>query len=36
VLKQALELYDFYTQQVASCDVEIERMYALTRPDWEA
>ena len=36
MLKQALELYDFYTQQVASCNVEIERMYALTRPDWEA
>lgn len=36
VLKQALELYDFYTKQVESCDVEIERMYALTRPDWEA
>src|SRR3989304_6052162 len=36
VLKQALELYDFYTKQVESCDIEIERMYALTRPDWEA
>ena len=36
VLKQALELYDFYTKQVESCDVEIERMYALTRPDWAA
>ena len=36
VLKQALELYDFYTKQVESCDMEIERMYALTRPDWEA
>ena len=36
VLKQSLELYDFYTKQVESCDVEIERMYALTRPDWEA
>jgi len=36
VLKQSLELYDFYTRQVESCDAEIERMYALTRPDWEA
>jgi len=35
ILRQALELYDFYTQQVEACDVEIERMYALTRPDWE-
>jgi hypothetical protein len=36
VLKQSLELYDFYTKQVETCDREIERMYALTRPDWEA
>ncbi len=36
VLKQSRELYDFYTKQVESCDVEIERMYALTRPGWEA
>ena len=36
VLKQSLELYDFYTKQVESCDKEIERMYTLTRPDWEA
>jgi len=35
ILKQALELYDFYTQQVESCDEEIERVYALTRPNWE-
>ena len=36
VLKQALELYDFYTQQVEACDAEVDRMYAMTRPDWEA
>jgi hypothetical protein len=35
IIKQSLELYDFYTQQVAACDEEIERMYALTRPNWE-
>jgi transposase len=35
VLKQSLELYDFYTKQIESCDEEIDRMYALTRPDWE-
>ncbi len=34
IIKQSLELYDFYTQQVEACDAEIERMYALTRPDW--
>jgi transposase len=36
IVKQSLELYDFYTKQVEECDVEIERMYALTRADWEA
>jgi len=35
IVKQALELYDFYTKQVEDCDAEIERMYALIRPDWE-
>lgn len=34
VLKQALELYDFYTAQLQACDAEIERTYALIRPDW--
>jgi transposase len=34
VLKQAVALYDFYTQQILECDEEIERVYALTRPDW--
>ena len=35
ILKQALELFDYYTRQVEACDAEIERMYALTRPEWE-
>jgi len=35
IIKQSLELYDFYTQQVAACDEEIERTYTLTRPNWE-
>lgn len=35
ILKQSLELYDFYTQQIESCDEEIDRLYGLTRPDWE-
>jgi len=34
VLKQSLELYDFYTEKVEACDAEISRQYALTRPDW--
>ena len=36
VLKQAMELYDFYTEQVAACDEEIEKKFSETRPDWEA
>lgn len=34
VLKQAVALYDFYTQQIQECDEEIERIYSETRPDW--
>ena len=36
VLKQSMEMYDFYTQQIQACDEEIERVYSLTRPDWGA
>lgn len=31
-LKQALELYDFYTQQLRACDAEIEQLYASFEP----
>jgi len=34
VLRQALELYDFYTRQIEACDAEIERTYSAVRPDW--
>lgn len=36
VLKQAVALYDFYSQQILECDKEIERMYAETRPDGDS
>ncbi len=36
VLKQSLEGYDFYTQQVVACDREVERLYAALKPRWEA
>jgi len=36
IVKQSLEMYDFYTRQVEACDAEIDRMYATTRPEWEA
>lgn len=31
-LQQALELYDFYTQQIQACDQEIEQKYAACKP----
>lgn len=31
-LKQALELYDFYSQQIQACDLEIERKYTSLKP----
>jgi len=34
VLKQSLELYDFYTEKIEACDAEISRQYGMTRPDW--
>ena len=36
VLKQSMEMYVFYTEQIRACEDEIERVYGLTRPDWEA
>jgi transposase len=35
VLQQSLALFDFYSQQIAACDAEIERTYSAIRPDWE-
>ena len=32
ILKQSLEMYDFYTQQIEICDEEIEDVYQQTRP----
>ncbi len=34
-LQQALELYDFYTQQIQACDAEIERKYSAIKPMFE-
>jgi transposase len=33
-LQQSLELYDFYTQQVAKCDTQIQHQYAAMKPRW--
>jgi transposase len=34
ILKQSLEMYDFYTRQIEVCDAEVAGVYAMTRPDW--
>src|SRR5579859_6695358 len=33
-LRQSLELYDFYTQQVAKCDAQIQQQYSVMKPRW--
>lgn len=35
VLQQSLALYDCYTQQLATCDAQIEAQFAAMRPRWE-
>lgn len=35
-LKQSLELFDFYTRQIAECDAELARQFAAVKPRWEA
>jgi len=34
-LQQSLELYDFYTQQVANCDAQIQQQYTVMKPRWQ-
>ena len=34
-LKQALELYDFYTRQIGDCDAQIQRHYSAMWPRWK-
>jgi len=35
ILQQSLELYDFYTRQVAACDAAIEKYYSAMKPRWD-
>lgn len=35
ILKQAVELYDFYDRQVVACDAELEKMYRAFEPPEE-
>jgi len=34
-LKQSLELYDFYTQQLAACDAQIQQQFSVMKPRWK-
>jgi transposase len=34
-LQQALELYDFYTHQLAACDAQIQRYFSTMKPRWQ-
>jgi transposase len=36
VLKQSLELYDFYTAQIRACDSEIQQQFSAMKPRWTA
>jgi transposase len=35
VLKQSLELYDFYTAQVAACDAQLQQQFSAMKPRWD-
>jgi transposase len=35
MLKQALQLYDVYTEQIRACDAEIERHYSAIKPQFD-
>ncbi|MEM4204401.1 MAG: transposase, partial [Candidatus Methanomethylicaceae archaeon] len=35
VLRQSLELFDFYTAQIEACNAEIERRFAAIPPRWD-
>lgn len=34
-LQQSLELFDFYTAQLAACDAQLQRQYSAMKPRWE-
>lgn len=36
VLKQSLELYDFYTAQVAACDAQLKQQFSAMKPRWDS
>ena len=36
VLKQSLQLFDFFTDQLAACDAQVERCFSAIKPRWDA
>jgi len=36
ILKQSLELYDFYTAQVVACDAQLKQHYSAMKPRWDS
>lgn len=36
VLRQSLELYDYFTAQIEACNAQIEHQYAAIQPRWDA
>jgi len=36
ILKQSLELYDFYTAQIAACDAQLKQHYSAMKPRWDS
>jgi hypothetical protein len=35
ILKQSLNLFDFFTTQISACDTEIERQFSTIKPCWD-
>ena len=35
-VEQSLELYDFYTAQIAACDVQLEQQFSAMKPRWDS
>src|SRR5690242_5594290 len=36
VMRQSLELYDFYTAQIAACDVQLKQQFSAMKPRWDS
>jgi transposase len=36
VMRQSLELYDFYTAQIAACDAQLKQQFSAMKPRWDS